>query len=272
MDPEFEQGEFKPSTIEYLPFLKSHQRFHLKLKDSTARGPIYIEATLNPLIPGYQFDLPRDSEFNLSQFLGNDNGSFVWGRAAFERSASDIHLRIDSESSERILAATLNDSSGNPVKAEINLDKHLDIIEYVDENTRELLRKLGEKPPTSRVSGVLSQLECGSYLSIKRQVILCFDGTSNHFSKNVSMIFNPPRLLANIFDYTEHECRQIGGTLEKKRPREADGVLFDGVFEIRIILTLSLALLPGTLAASNHILKMLTEYVRPALAHMHPLG
>lgn len=167
-------SEQKEYPIELLPFLTNSQRYSLELVPRLdLNAPVYVQATPNPNIPGYQFDKEEDSKFNLSLVLGNDNGSFAWGRAVFEAGAKNLEIEIrdregpnDTWIPERILVAELQDATGAFKQAEINLDQHLDIVEYVDPTSREVLRKLGEKPPLSR-----------------RSLVLCFDGTSNHFSK-----------------------------------------------------------------------------------------
>lgn len=156
----------KEYSVDLIPFLKNHQRYSLELVPrSDLRAPVYVKAIPSHRIQGYEFDKEEDSQFNLSLVLGNDNGSFAWGRAAFESGAKNLDIEID-DTDERILVAELEAGNNTFKRAEINLDKYLDIVEYVDETSREVFRKLGEKPPSSR-----------------RSVVLCFDGTSNHFSK-----------------------------------------------------------------------------------------
>lgn len=142
----------KEYSVDLIPFLKNHQRYSLELVPrSDLRAPVYVKAIPSHRIQGYEFDKEEDSQFNLSLVLGNDNGSFAWGRAAFESGAKNLDIEID-DTDERILVAELEAGNNTFKRAEINLDKYLDIVEYVDETSREVFRKLGEKPPSSRVS------------------------------------------------------------------------------------------------------------------------
>ncbi|KAF8600606.1 hypothetical protein BDV93DRAFT_608607 [Ceratobasidium sp. AG-I] len=153
-------------TIEALPFLPSYQRFTLTLvPHDDPLAPVYVKAALADNISGYEFDNPEDAKFNLSSVLGNENGAFIWGRAGFEQTARGFNIVVDDSTHEQLLVAQLQNFAGEYQEAKLSLHKHLDIVEYLNKKSREVMRKLGEKRAASQ-----------------RSVVLCFDGTSNHFS------------------------------------------------------------------------------------------
>ncbi|CAE6377862.1 unnamed protein product [Rhizoctonia solani] len=111
-------------------------------------------------------DCPSDPQFNLSAMIGNDNASFKWGRSAFERTGCDFKLIDEPGTCACILAGKLVDLNGEYRDAFINLDERLKVEEYIDAGTNETYHRLtGKEYPTP-----------------ERTLILCFDGTSNHFS------------------------------------------------------------------------------------------
>lgn len=108
-------------------------------------------------------DCPADLQFNLTGMLGNDDGKFAWGRAAFEQTGRNF--RIEKEADGYKFKGELLNLLGEYVAAEINLNDKLHVVDYVEQGTGELYGRLVERPKTSG-----------------RSLVLCFDGTSNHFS------------------------------------------------------------------------------------------
>ncbi|KAF8754758.1 hypothetical protein RHS01_06015 [Rhizoctonia solani] len=76
-----------------------------------------------------------DDTVNLSAILGNKDGHFEWGSSAFDKSAVNISLK------GRKLVADLQDRTGAfRSNVEVDLDSHLDICEYSDEQNMEKTR------------------------------------------------------------------------------------------------------------------------------------
>ncbi|KAL6160460.1 hypothetical protein ACJQWK_09553 [Exserohilum turcicum] len=67
----------------------------------------------------------NDSEIDLNQCIGNDNGNFAWDGVNFSDSAQDITFSIEGESNVAVLRATLMDADGNPQYRDINLDERI---------------------------------------------------------------------------------------------------------------------------------------------------
>ncbi|KAG9096913.1 hypothetical protein FS749_007496 [Ceratobasidium sp. UAMH 11750] len=142
--------------------------------DPNAGGPVVVKAVLaagstyrwNP-------DAPADPQFNLSGMIGNDNGAFKWGRAGFEQSGRNFSLIKDDTTQAFILRGELLDLLGKYKETTINLDEKLKIEEYVDQGSYETFHRLVERHLTPP----------------ERTLVLCFDGTSNHFSnKNTNVV------------------------------------------------------------------------------------
>ncbi|KAG8731123.1 hypothetical protein FRC12_019880 [Ceratobasidium sp. 428] len=98
--------------------------------------------------------------------LGNDNGSFWWGRSGFQESGRDFKLELGGTSHSYILSGELRNLRGEYVSASINIDDKLELVDYTHESSWETFYRLQE-----RDTGVK-----------QRTIVLCFDGTSNHFS------------------------------------------------------------------------------------------
>ncbi|KAF8600419.1 hypothetical protein BDV93DRAFT_559397 [Ceratobasidium sp. AG-I] len=138
----------------------------------TPRDPVILKASLRsrgskPTLP---MD-PGDETFNLSAVLGNKNGKFKWGSGGFEQSSRPPSIEL--RGSNRFLCVELQNKSGGFNLEEINLDEHFELLEYVHRLNKEAYYKLGmRKPPTPQ-----------------RTLVLCFDGTSNHFSnRNTNVV------------------------------------------------------------------------------------
>ncbi|KAF8600985.1 hypothetical protein BDV93DRAFT_608367 [Ceratobasidium sp. AG-I] len=151
------------------------ERAHYNLElitPQTPNVPYMVQAKLTATST-YQFGVDSDAKFNLSSMLGNDNGSFVWGRAAFEKSGNSFELNSELATGAFILTGKLIDLAGVEKEARINLDERLKIVEYVDKSSWDTFHKLAERNATAP----------------PRTLVLCFDGTSNHFSdKNTNVV------------------------------------------------------------------------------------
>ncbi|QRV78690.1 choline transport protein [Ceratobasidium sp. AG-Ba] len=142
--------------------------------DPNSGGPIVVKAVLTST-SNYRWnpDMPNDPKFNLSGMLGNDNGVFKWGRAGFEQSGRNFSLVKDQSTQAFVLHGELLDLVGKYKEAEINLDEKLKVEEYVDQGSYETFHRLIERHVTPP----------------ERTLVLCFDGTSNHFSnKNTNVV------------------------------------------------------------------------------------
>ncbi|KAF8684923.1 hypothetical protein RHS04_01123 [Rhizoctonia solani] len=123
------------------------------------------------------FENPEDAEFDLSQHIGiNAYGQLEWGLSGFELAAKNPEIR-SYKNKDRWLCVQLTDDTENPQRA-LNLDDCLALVEYYDEDAGEIRTKLGQKPVSS-----------------KRSIILCFDGTSNHFSNQNTNVVKLVELL-----------------------------------------------------------------------------
>ncbi|KAG9105110.1 hypothetical protein FRC07_009610, partial [Ceratobasidium sp. 392] len=142
--------------------------YDLELVEPSSPGePYRVKATLTPKSL-YRFGSENDSLFNISSMLGNDNGAFWWGRPGFEAGApaDKFKLELDSCNRSYVLSGELPNHRGELVQASINIDDRLELDEYIHEQSGETFYRLQEQNHRAR-----------------RTIILCFDGTSNHFSK-----------------------------------------------------------------------------------------
>ncbi|KAE8163790.1 Cyanovirin-N [Aspergillus tamarii] len=67
----------------------------------------------------------QDSEINLNEFLGNNNGSFEWEGENFAESAEDISFAIEGDGEVPVLRALLLNGDGEPVEDDINLSERV---------------------------------------------------------------------------------------------------------------------------------------------------
>ncbi|CAE7205429.1 unnamed protein product [Rhizoctonia solani] len=150
------------SEIHQLP---NYELYQLKLAHTS---PTILVAVLTQkaLDLGVRFDNDRkDYQFNLSAFLSVDNGN--WDRGSdFDALARNIRLDL-SDRENRCLVADLKDNDKEYQKdKKYNLDEEFGLVDYLHSRERMTYFRLG---PKTRVSS-------------KRTLVLCFDGTSNHFS------------------------------------------------------------------------------------------
>ncbi|KAI1649248.1 Cyanovirin-N [Daldinia loculata] len=66
-----------------------------------------------------------DSEVDLNQFIGNDNGRFEWGGVNFSETARDVSFSIEGGDSVPVLRAELQNLDGEWVGADINLGERI---------------------------------------------------------------------------------------------------------------------------------------------------
>ncbi|CAE6511368.1 unnamed protein product [Rhizoctonia solani] len=146
--------------------LPNHELYKLKLAHVGSPTIIIAVLTQKALDLGVRFDNDRkDYQFNLSAFLGVEKGN--WDRGTdFDISAQNIKLDL-SDRENRCLVADLRDSDGQyRIGKKYNLDDSLGLVDYFHSRERMTYFRLGVK----------------SRGSSRRTLVLCFDGTSNHFS------------------------------------------------------------------------------------------
>ncbi|CAE6480630.1 unnamed protein product [Rhizoctonia solani] len=158
-----------------LALLKSHEKYDLRL-ERLPEGVYIFAVSKHDLQVYYDPGNSMKLGFNLSSYVGIRDNSLVWGLSGFDKNPSVENYEIwpHPATKERYLRVELrtpgSDSGSNPQV--INLDDRLDTIEYYDPDWKEVRLRLGLKPESS-----------------KRSIILCFDGTSNHFSdRNTNVV------------------------------------------------------------------------------------
>ncbi|KAF6818380.1 cyanovirin-n family protein [Colletotrichum plurivorum] len=67
----------------------------------------------------------QETEVNLNDFIGNNNGSFEWGGAGFADSAEDIHFSLEGDDNVPILRARLFNVEGEAIDADVNLAERI---------------------------------------------------------------------------------------------------------------------------------------------------
>ncbi|KAJ5089035.1 hypothetical protein N7532_007719 [Penicillium argentinense] len=67
----------------------------------------------------------QDSELDLNQFIGNNDGSFAWDDKNFQESASNISLTREGDEEIPVLRATLGTVEGEEQEADINLAERI---------------------------------------------------------------------------------------------------------------------------------------------------
>ncbi|KAG8792533.1 hypothetical protein FRC12_005849 [Ceratobasidium sp. 428] len=139
------------------------------------RTTAVVEVVKDDLSHHYKWrsDSPLDARFDLTSMIGNVNGRFKWGQSAFEVSSRDLEIKQEQVSKAdntyaNFLHGELRNLRGYWTKDRINLDEKLGINEYVDQGSGETYHRLMVNEET------LNRAD-------KRQLVLCFDGTSNKF-------------------------------------------------------------------------------------------
>ncbi|KAH7074486.1 Cyanovirin-N [Paraphoma chrysanthemicola] len=67
----------------------------------------------------------NDSEIDLNNHIGNDNGNFVWEGEGFSGSAENIYFSIEADGEVAVLRATLFDGDGNGQERDLNLGERI---------------------------------------------------------------------------------------------------------------------------------------------------
>ncbi|KAI5854963.1 Cyanovirin-N [Tricharina praecox] len=63
----------------------------------------------------------NETQIDLDQFIGNNNGHFQWDGEGFSGSASNVHFSIEGGGEVPVLRANLRDENGEEKSADINL-------------------------------------------------------------------------------------------------------------------------------------------------------
>ncbi|QRW26127.1 hypothetical protein RhiXN_11204 [Rhizoctonia solani] len=143
---------------------------------------VILRAIATPENTDCVFDYPEDAEYNLSECVGFNAASkkLEWGGSEFQLAAGVKEVTIDELCHERHLFVTFEEGATfeKETTLALNLDDHLGPVEYYHEQDGEFRNKLGKTPEKS-----------------KRSIILCFDGTSNHFSNQNTNVVKLVELL-----------------------------------------------------------------------------
>ncbi|OAL51445.1 Cyanovirin-N [Pyrenochaeta sp. DS3sAY3a] len=67
----------------------------------------------------------NDSEIDLNNHIGNDNGNFFWDGEGFSNSAENIEFSIEGDGEVPVLRAVLFDAEGNGEARDINLGERI---------------------------------------------------------------------------------------------------------------------------------------------------
>ncbi|KAF8598007.1 hypothetical protein BDV93DRAFT_512826 [Ceratobasidium sp. AG-I] len=142
---------------------------------------------------GVRLDKSREDDvFDLSAGMGTNNGQYSWGGIQFQRAAKNIRLEED-EIKQRLLRADLLDTTGRfNENMPFNLDKYIGLVDYFHPLKNETYFKLGLK---------LKPIQ-------ERSLVLCFDGTANHFSHQNTNVVKLVELLKK--DDPERQMTGIG--------------------------------------------------------------
>ncbi|CAE7055861.1 unnamed protein product [Rhizoctonia solani] len=186
-----------PSELAQLSFSRSllrHERYSLMIETKvdtklspegkeTKETTVYVRA--KPSTGDYSFKNPEeDTKFNLSAHIGfAEQDKLEWGLSGFHARVKLDTLVIRPEQlasgeTVRNLCVELKSEKPNEDERKLNLDKYLDLYEDYDADSGELKAKLRQKPIASN-----------------RSIILCFDGTSNHFSNQNTNVVKLVELL-----------------------------------------------------------------------------
>ncbi|CAE6356275.1 unnamed protein product [Rhizoctonia solani] len=149
--------------------LPNYKFYQLKLVRT--ENPVIVVAVLTQyaINLGVRFDNDlKDYRFNLSEFLGNDNGNWCTG-TRFEATAKNIGLDL-SDREHRCLVADLEyEYDGKQMDSlcmRYSLDNALELVDYFHPVKKTVYFRLGVKVRTES----------------KRTLVLCFDGPSDYLS------------------------------------------------------------------------------------------
>ncbi|PLN78752.1 Cyanovirin-N [Aspergillus taichungensis] len=95
--------------------------FHLTATDIRVEDGHLLVASLQ-----YGDDEWQESTIDLDQYIGNDEGRFVWDGENFSDSAENVHFAIEGGADVPVLRAQLPTSDGQLVDADLNLGERID--------------------------------------------------------------------------------------------------------------------------------------------------
>ncbi|KAJ5669878.1 hypothetical protein N7462_010948, partial [Penicillium macrosclerotiorum] len=101
-------------------FLISTMSFHESAVSIELEEGHRLKATLR-----HGDDEERDSELDLNDVIGNNNGEFVWGGENFKDSAENIEFHREGDDDVPVLRAVLYTIDGEGVSADINLAERI---------------------------------------------------------------------------------------------------------------------------------------------------
>ncbi|KAI0015801.1 Cyanovirin-N [Xylariomycetidae sp. FL0641] len=90
--------------------------FHLTAQEIELRDGHILHARLQREDGGWQ-----ESEIDLDQFIGNQDGCFCWGGANFSESAEECHFAIEGGADVPVLRAQLRCENGEMCARDVNL-------------------------------------------------------------------------------------------------------------------------------------------------------
>ncbi|KAH7337376.1 hypothetical protein B0J17DRAFT_718146 [Rhizoctonia solani] len=154
---------------------KNYELYTLRiLSKRLETEPVFVYATPREG-SGCVIENEEDTKFNLSDHIGlnTHKNTLEWGLSGFHSVTKNPAIEMCA-GHQRYLKVDL----GNGEIGGLNLDNYLALVEYYDDKTGEIRTKLGKKPESS-----------------KRSIILCFDGTSNHFSNQNTNVVKLVELL-----------------------------------------------------------------------------
>ncbi|KAF8595456.1 hypothetical protein BDV93DRAFT_548795 [Ceratobasidium sp. AG-I] len=174
--------------------IPSHVLYTLELKlvgqntEPNIRPRVILKATLTEMANklGVRFDESEENNlFDLSNKLGNINGQYSWGGINFQKTAKNLDI-VPLPCGARLLQADLQSMGGQSNnKMPFNLDEYIGLVGYSHPLMNETYYKLGLKLPAIKEASVM------------RTLVLCFDGTSNHFSNRNTNVVKLVELLKN---------------------------------------------------------------------------
>ncbi|CEL53213.1 hypothetical protein RSOLAG1IB_06179 [Rhizoctonia solani AG-1 IB] len=162
----------------HLGFANSYQKYKLQFKQDFEFGPVRVIA-----FPEDGEDIENifshsgDAELNLSPYIGIDNsGKLFWDTNGHQpvdslKVISVEPLGLEGQPHSKFIRISYKVESVVH-RHDLNLDDFLDVVECYDETSQQFRLRLGVKPTRT-----------------KRSIVLCFDGTSNHFgNQNTNVI------------------------------------------------------------------------------------
>ncbi|KNG91607.1 cyanovirin-N [Aspergillus nomiae NRRL 13137] len=94
--------------------------FHLSAEDIEIRDNHILFA----LLRNEEGEL-QESEIDLDEFLGNNDGSFEWDGENFSGSAENVRFEIEGDGEVPVLRAGLFNQNGESVESDVNLSERV---------------------------------------------------------------------------------------------------------------------------------------------------